>query len=824
MIGDQPELLGQEPGAEAPPAPPQVKVAQAADTGVPDFERIDRNLQLLYSKKAPDDHITQYLQAEGVTADQVLASKRGVLGNAVKSVVDFTGKIERGLETVETKIGEAYRGKTDPAFKDVSGFSGEGITNPDFFDKMNFAKVVAPEDKNYGEMIKKNLGKRLLKSEKDMHEQEVITYRGDDGKEYRRYINAPGLDYQDVDRTVGNMLPYVAGGAAAGALLKTFPWLVRAGGQVATAGGTSVTDDVLAQRGGANITAGETVERAAVAGAGAAVGELLTPAVRFAWRGLIGKPGMLDYETGTLSEAGKRYAKEAGLTDGHIAQLEGEKAKEFAAAAAKALDPEEVASQFRTGEFGVQTTKGQRTKDPQVLQMEVEIRKGLWGEKAKSMMREFDKEQAEQIGSAVKTKIGSQLAPDQPGREMSTLAGSFQDAIRAAKSYVDEAENQLWGRVGPAFPKEEGFNLLKGRITKELQENHVWPDANGGQTPQTKSMLELLEGYQKNQLQQEGGLVEKSLPLIGGGKQSFMIDDIRRRLLKMQQSAEGYDKMNATNVYNGFNKWIDDLSDQAMLVMDRPDVAAKLKAARAFTKEARELFAPRDSTGQLTAAGKRLDTILKKADSPESMLDELLPSISGKARIGDVSVLKHMKEILTENGQAAAWDDVRLAYWVRLAQNNKGEILSPKLLKNRLDIAFEQQRPVLNQLFDKDEISLFKRFASSLEDATWVDPNPSGSSYAFMDMMRRLSGGQNILKGALQTQATRERFAKHNFLAAKIYSALARKLPINPLGAKEEMGALGAARVLDPRLAPSKGGAGIPAGVGAGVAVEMDTE
>ncbi|MDO8535070.1 MAG: hypothetical protein Q7S17_10080 [Xanthobacteraceae bacterium] len=786
-----PEISGELPAA--PPAP-------AAAAKSPDIAKIDRNMARLVQQNAPDADIQTYLQSEGVTPDQMLAVKQGMIGRGMSAVAGAT-------QAVAGYVSEAYHGKVDPKFADVPAWTGEGISDLSVRSAANRAKLVTYDDAAYGDIVKKVLGPRLVGAEKDMHGQEVITYRDDAGQERKAYVNKPGLDWQDVDRTVASTAPFLLGGGLAASAFKGLPLLGRIALQAPVAAGVSIGADVTAKTMGSE--QGVDLPRAGFAASGAVVGEVLSPVIAAAWRRLVSVPRMLD-ETGALSAAGKMEAARIGLSAEQIASMEGKPAAAFAGAAAYARDPKEVAAQFRTGEFDIPTTKGQRTKDTQLLQMEVEMRRGLWGDQAKQIMRDFDEGQTKAIGEAVTTRIGGEIAPEAAGREKITIGRGIQQGIQTAKAYMDEAENQLWGAAGPMFPREEGFDLLAKRVATSLQDSNIWPKPNLGAYPSSNEMLQFLEDYSK------GKVIEQVIPLVGAGRSSIFLDDARRYLLNLYRGAEpkSADAMAAKAIYNGFNGWIDDLADNALLV-GQPDTAAALKTARAFTKDMKSLLAPTDTTGKLTPAGRRLDTVFNKADSPESVVDALIPQPATKLRPGDVESLKLMKDLLAKNGAPEAWNDVRLAYWVKISQNDKGQILSPQLLKNRIDAAFTNQRSALNVLYDDTEQNLMKRFADALKDATWVDPNPSGTSYALQSMKDRFQGG-STLQTLLQTQSQREMFSKHNVLASRIYKILARKVPVSFFGSKEGAGAAVAERMtgqaLTPRAPPSFAGPGAAVG------------
>ncbi|MDO8534747.1 MAG: hypothetical protein Q7S17_08415, partial [Xanthobacteraceae bacterium] len=709
--------------------------------------KIDRNMARLVSQGAPNEDINAYLQGEGVTPQQLLDAKQGVLskvGGVISGAASAVGKF----------ASESYYGKVDPKFADVPAFSSTDYNHV----SINQAKLLMPDDAAYGDIIKKSLGSRLVGTEKDVHGAEIITYRDDAGAEKKAYINKPGLDMADVERGVVGAIPYMIGSGLAAGAFKGLPLLGRLILQAPVAAGVSIGTDVAAGQMGSK--QGVDLTKAGFAAGGAAVGEAISPAVTSLWRKMVSKPGMLD-ETGALSAAGRAEAERMGIAPEMAATMEGRPAEKFAEAATKARDPGEVAAQFRTGEFDIPTTKGQRTKDPQILQMEVEMRRGLWGDQAKQIMRDFDEGQTSAIGEAVTKRIGGDIAPGAAGREKATIGRGIQQGIQTAKAYMDEAENQLWGAAGPMFPREEGFDLLAKRVSTSLQESNIWPKPNLGAYKSSNEMLQFLEDYSK------GKVTEQVIPLVGAGRSSIFLDDARRYLLNIYRGAEpkSADAMAAKAIYNGFNGWIDDLADKALLV-GQPDTAAALKTARGFTKDMKELFAPRDPSGKLTPAGRRLDAVFNKADSPESVVDALIPQPSTKLRPGDVEALAHMKDLLVKNGAPEAWDDVRLAYWVKMAQNDKGQILSPKLLQNRIDAAFANQKSAINVLFTEDEQGLMTRLARALDDATWVDPNPSGTSYALQSMKERFQGG-STLKTLLQTQSQREMFSKHNVLASR---------------------------------------------------------
>ncbi len=318
-------------------------------------------------------------------------------------------------------------------------------------------------------------------------------------------------------------------------------------------------------------------------------------------------------------------------------------------------------------------------------------------------------------------------------------------------------------------------------------------------------MLQFLEDYSK------GKLSESSLPLIGKHPDNIFIDDARRYLLNLYRSAERgtADATAAKAIYTGFNKWIDDLADNAALV-GKPDMAAKLKVARGFTRDLHELYEPRGSGGQLTPGGKILKDIIDNETHPEGVISSLLGGggPTAQAPKGSVEALQHLKRIL---GAGDDWDNVRLAYWVKIAQDNKGRVLSPQQLRNNIDAAFHNQRSVINALYTEEEQRMMRRLSTALEDVTYKPPNASGTSYE-AERLRQKYSGDGMLKTFLQTQSKRELFSKHNVMMSRVYQMLAKKLPVSVFGSKEGAGAKLATQAtsqeLTPVRTPSFGGVG----------------
>lgn len=704
--------------------------------------------------------IEKYLAGVGITreelrGDTIWDKTKRVVGGATDAVI------------------EAARGKHDPKFAHLPAFSFQGIIDPKVISKIEKGKMVTYDDPAYGDVVKSALGDRVLKTEKDANGYDVLTYKGDDGEPVQAYLNKPGLDMQDVERAAVGSIPFMAAGGAAA--IPRVGLMARTGLQALTGGATSLAADAGAAQLGSK--QGYDPVRAGIAAGGGAAAELLSPAVSAFFNAAVKRPSL--FRSGELTEKGKELAANMGLDPEAMSTY---LARRFAGEATVAASPAEVGIKYRAAEFGLPASVGQRTKDPAQLGVEEEMRRGLFGTGARDVMTDFDAGQKKAVEGAVYDRVGRQIAPDAPaqGRSPGDLGTVVQTAAADALAAEKLGEAAIWKETGAMFPQDAGFALLRNSMRTKLRDNQAVPSPNMGSSPVSNDMLSLLDDYAGGKLQ------ERELPLIGKGASSIFLDDVRRSLLaKTRDAAPGSnDARISKHIYDGFNEWIGELADKALLV-GKPEAHAKLVAARAFTQDMKNLFEPEG------AVGKKIGAVLGDADTPEGVLDALMGrTVTGAPQNGGWTALAHMKKILSTNPEhQGAWDALRLAYWVKIAQDRKGEVLSPQRLKNNIDEAFHNQKSIVELLFDKEERDMIKRLSTSLDDLTYKPPNPSGTSYE-LERMRQREKDPSLSSMLERKAASQVSMLKsgtpgpQNVMMARIYRTLARNIPGAPFGAK----------------------------------------
>lgn len=631
------------------------------------------------------------------------------------------------------RVAQFVTGKQDQRYKDAPVYSGHQVS-----DTLEGAAGIygGANDEAMADIIGKQLGPRHIRTFKDANGYPMLEYQGNDGQRRQEYVNKPGLDMMDVSRTVFGALPYVATGGAAGAAAKGTGLFINTMAQGVTAGATNLA--AQGARYAAGSDQGLDLGEASLTAAGGSAGPLASAGAGAIWRRIVTIPGLLDKTTGKLTPRGAAAAQRVGLDP---EALPPEVANPFVEALAKTGDEAQAAVSATTKAYGIPVTKGQVTKDPYLLTQEEAMRRRLMGEQAQGVMREFDTSQQQAIrdaalgdgGAGTKPSIAGTLAPDRaPGRMPSdanpaTLGQSVRDGLTAARQGAQAAENKAWESVPKMAPTKEALDVLPDHISEAIGGRVI-----DESTPAAARMGKVLDSFIKGETPASVAGVFKTQPIQD-------VDRMRRALLTMRGgAATNEDRAAARAVYDGFNSWIDAAAEKNLLAGD-VNMAAQLKIARGFTKEMHEVFSP-TMNGRATPAANRIAQALDGADTPEGVVQALLGSQGSKTiNQGGVGALTNIKQALTKYAEpevaTQTWNDIRLAYWVRLVQGKNGEMLGPTAITNNVKNTFANQRTVLNTLYTPDEQAQMRIFMRAVEAAAYKPPNASGSGYSATQLM-----------------------------------------------------------------------------------------
>lgn len=684
----------------------------------------------------------------------------------------WVGRQMKGAGELAQGAYETAFPERDPRYEDTPSFTGEGLPLQDVMGVQRGKFSAAGfEDKPYRQMIMQTLGDRVKEVKTDEQGNEIVRYRGDDGKEYETYINQPGLDWQDVDRFISGSIPY----AAAAFITSKLPGirrslLARAPAQGLAASGVSIGQDIGADQ---SIDLG----KAGITGLFGGAGEVAGIAGAKLWRKLM-QPQYYDETAGTLTKAGRAEAERLGLNPD---QVQGEMAQRLTEIR-RAENPQAAAAGIESGEFGIPTTKGQRTKDPEQLNIEEQMRRSLFGPGAREVITEFDTAQRDAMRQAaenVRTRVAPQGSPTLPeaGQEIG-------EGLRAARGASDRQITQAWKDVENLYPVltdtdtgSQARNMLSQSLRQNFDNLGFFPDEK--LTPTAHQMMNEVTDYSKS--------IPTNTPyeILGKTERAPSIDNMRRRLLaRYEGAAPGQDKAAARSIYNSFNDWIEEVSTNQYVRTNKgqfttKDQAAKLADARRITREQRQLFEPREGR-KLTPAGKILTDIAENADTPERIVQSIFgANVTGTPKAGTIDALKHMKQVFAK--EPSKIDQVKAAYFLKMVTGKDGDLLSPGHLATSINKSFANQGSVINELFEPAEQEFIKRFQKAIETVVYTPPNPSGTSYALEAMRRKKQkSGLEYVFRRLGTRAT----FQGKVWQGTMYHWLARTLP-NIFGAQE---------------------------------------
>lgn len=638
-----------------------------------------------------------------------------------------------------------FHGRQDPRFVNLPRLTDQ--FHDELASPVGAGALFGSSDAQMADIIEKQLGDKFIRREKDANGYDVFVTRGPNGEEQRGYVNMPGLDAEDVGRGILGAVPYVAGGLGVGALTKGMGGFGRFLTYGGTSGGTSVAGDLAQMPLGSQqgIEPGKAVI-ATAAGALSVPAEFLASK---AWGRFIVEPRLFNRSTGQLTAEGKRLAASQGLDP---AAMQADIAKTFAQTYSRTRDASQAALKAEGGEFGIPSTVGQGTKDSWQLTQEEAARRNLYGDRARDTMQAFDARQAEAVDFAARTRLPSDFrsqAVSQNGTmspagitnvqkmadNAADLGSGIQSGMRHARDMAEEAEGKAWEAVTDILPTPQAFDLLPDALAGRLGSLRVTPEM-----PKAAAMAKALDDYVAGKAFNEPvAKVLQQTPVK-------TIDEMRRQLLGMYKgAADPTDTAAAKAIYDGFNDWIDEAAKQSLLAGDQM-AAANLRIARDTTRTMQNLFSP-SAKGRNTPAAKLMQE-LEASDSPERAAQILFGPASSATpssiKPGAIEALRSMKAALRKYADpriaSDTIGDLKIAYWARLVQSNKGAAHSPKVMLNNINAAFTNQRTLLQELFSPAELGQMRRLATALERITYKDPNPSGSGYTAAVLTKQLFG------------------------------------------------------------------------------------
>jgi len=659
----------------------------------------------------------------------------------------------RGEPDAPTWLGRRVQdvmGKQDPRYADMptiaEALKNEGKMGFGTAARESWGWLTGADDNEMARVYKGILGQRFVRTTEDVNGYPVIVYKGQDGREAMAYVNKPGLDVQDAVRGVVGIAPNVGAGIAVRGVMKGAALLPRVIGQAMGQGAASVAQDAAGLATGARTPSGEDVASKAMwSAAGGAGGEVLGAATSALWRKLVVEPRYFNRATGQLTAKGEEAAAAAGLDP---ATLPRDVAQSFGRSMADIGDEALAARTTMANEFRIPRTQGEMEGNVQKLLREQQMTGGGYGDRAAEAMKRFRDRQTQAIDDAVRGDItpqtpgmAGQLAPDRAGARLgpAQLGSNIRANSQAAYDTAKEFENKAWKAIPDDFrAPPEVLAELDNVLPKALADRGVRV-LEEGLTPAAKKMDDMIVRFQAGEMPTNSSkFISRDL--------AGHVDIMRRRLLAgMEDAATPTDKKAAAALYDGFNDWI----VEAAKMTGDPSVATKMVTARAISRKIHEVFDGK----QGTAGANILSDVLKKTDSAEGIVNALF-STPGKSEIknGAIDALTSLKKsydtFLPPEAAKSAWDDIRLAYWMKTVEGKTGDATGAKGLSSAIKTALNRQESVARMLYTPEEIGRMQRMAKLLEDVGRKNPNSSWSGVSIGAFMKDIGNAALTMIGA----------------------------------------------------------------------------
>lgn len=635
------------------------------------------------------------------------------------------------------RVREAIMGKADPKLGKLPNIStvlqNEGGIS--YGGEMGRWAVGASDDdmaKGYAGM----LGDRYIGTEKDANGYPVIVYTGKDGKEARAYANNPGLDMQDVARTVTGALPFAKTAQVIGAMGQGAPLAGRMFAQAAGQAGTSLAQDATAVGTGVSpLNVGQSALKAGLSAAGGAGGELIGEAANLLMQRRQAAR-LFDKKTQTLTPEGQAAAQAAGVDP---AELTGQVAQDFARAFASIGDADAAMRQTISNEFGIKRTVGELTGSKNKLLREQQMRGGTYGDAAETAMKNFEDLQKADIARATRgvvpqgtrnVSIAERIAPrrrDQlAGERMGKTEAGENLAVnnQAAFGVAKEQEAAVWERVPRIKATPEALAELDGIVAKRTADVMIDADV----TPMAAKMAQGLDKFKAGEAPQKAAEILQNSPAND-------VTTMRKRLLSMRQSAQTpEDKRAARAVYDAFIDWEVVAAEKSGDIMG----ASLSRIAREHTRTLHEIF-----DGQKgTPAANILNTVFKGADSPEQIVNALFTGPSSQIKGGAPTAIRNLNrayETYLDPAQAIqAKQDLGLAYWLKMTADKGNEVKTPGQLASAIKTMLGDHKSLSREIYSPEVLGSMRRLATAMDEIKQKNPNSSWSGIAVGALMRDL--------------------------------------------------------------------------------------
>jgi len=624
---------------------------------------------------------------------------------------------------------------------------------------LDYAKVAAGllfalDPKDQAAIIKKYVPDAEIKQDKD---DRYLVQVGDT----LAYINKPGFQLMDLNQILFQVEQYIP--AAKLATMGT-TLVRRMGIGGIAAGGTSITGDVIADQ-----FSNETkisMPRASAAVVGGLLAELLGFGFSFAGRKIkeykaARKPSTLETplpEESAIIETMTPEQTEAARVAETIEQT-GVIRKTIEPGRAQAISDEiEFGIPYTTGQRQAQVTAaGEEGRDflgggPQLYEEEA-MRAGARGDRAQAAMQGLVGQQDVAVRGAVEStaaRLGGAV-PEFEAQVGADILSDIKGAAGAAERQVDVAYKAV---PEEAFVEPKAFDDMMTFVDDELQGVQAQRLAKGQPELADVFLPGAQEGSQTAVAMKYLEGIAARIDEVGVAPNFGWLEEARKQLGRyIGSTLDPTDKNQLTLIKKGYDKWLDDIIDKALVTGD-DTVLEALQHARTLNTAYANQFLPqnaKDNVGRI---------ISKMIDDEQYSGDQAINAILGASKtfkkIDGSRIVERLKKIFGTNpvtgvfdeGRLATsegWQNLRQAYFLRLLKaargSDPGKPFSGINFKQAVaNLIFGDGRMIAAELFTVKELTMIRRLTRAILRTQPPPINPTRSGWVGSKEMRPLLG------------------------------------------------------------------------------------
>lgn len=554
------------------------------------------------------------------------------------------------------------------------------------------------------------------------------------------YLNKPGITAQTGLNLAGQGAAFMAGAAPFAGVRSLLGRSALMGGSSA---GVSAGLDVAAAP-EVGVDPGRTV----AAGLGGAVGEFIAPALSAVYRQIVRRPAL--YQGGVLTEAGRRAAARAGLTDDQISDDIARRVDDMLREAATVPEEAGLAVRAASLDVPVPVSRGRVLRDPAQQMAESQALKGVYGDAAQKRMQELiDAQQSALVGN-----VGALQARLSGGnRFLDTLEGRMQYPARGSVRGTEGLET-AGGRVMDELERlrlqDKALVEANYRAAREAGEAVVEPERASNLIASISEIPRPAARFSTPAKEAIAKADELESLLNDPGVSVSDLFDWRRSASEARQSVVSSNPLDYGKLSQMISQFDDNIKDLAAEGLMSGDA----KVAQLWSDAVKS----RASYGARWQSGDLVDRILKREyvqgeyrlrETPQSVSNLIFGTSKAKLMSAD-KLARELGVLKSRLGaQSPEWNMIREEAFMRLAEAAKGvddqgvRLFSGTKFNDRWQEMRKQNRALVNQLFSKEEQRAINNFAQTANEITSVKiggENFSNTGAALGNAARTIAG------------------------------------------------------------------------------------